>query len=701
MSIAFAYEDFGEYAEAFRGNAKKLDAAFAEGAEPPPRVNVAEWAEQHRVFPDDHQYPGAWRNDTAPELVEIMEAMTPSDPCEEVSLIKAGQTGGSAAVENLVGAISDYWPAPSMYVNGTIKASEDWAKEKFWPMVRASKRLDPDRKPPGTIVDLAEEQGSTSDRIKFRRGGYLLLSGANSAASLRQHTIRFAIEDDLDQFPDDCEKQGSPEAMVDTRLKGYRRLGLSKRIKVSTPLIKGASKIERAYLASDRRRYYLVCPGCGERFDPVWDDIKWPDGKPEEAYLVTPCCHSVIEHWQKQGMKTRDGWCPTIAYEGLGKAPRHMTEEEFQARRARGTHSRRKGYHLTGIISSFDTWASMAASFLAAQGDTNALMAWTNLTLGDVFEMSGSVPDFEKLKALREQGWGATQMPYGPVVFTIGADVQGDGIYYERCGFSEHDESWSIEHEFIVGATDVAHEGAWKEFDKVCKRPFVMPGGRKFPADQICVDAGYNTQAVEAFCKGHANRLAVFGRDGWTRPVIGRGENLRYVVQGKRAGQASKRSDDKAYVVGTYGIKATFYGFLRATLKAAKEEIESGREVFARGRCHFGADAKDEYFEHITSEAVVTKTKNGMTRRVWDVLKGRQNHWLDCRVYNYAAAAKLLLGTLDADAWAAIRAERMCAPEPAQSDMFAGIAPAAPTEDRHDPERSTAQPWTDHDLGED
>ena len=286
MTIAFAYEDFGAYAEAFKENAKRLDVEFAEGAKPPPRVNVAEWAEQHRIFPDDHQYPGPWKHDRAPELVEIMEAMTPSDPCEEISVMKAGQTGGSAAVENFIAAVSDYWPAPSMYVNGTIKASEDWAKEKFWPMARASKRLDPDRG--GTIVDLSEDQGSTSDRIKFRRGGYLLLSGANSAASLRQHTIRFAIEDDLDQFPDDCEKQGSPEAMVTTRLKGYRRLGISKRIKISTPLLKGASKIERAYQASDRRRYYLVCPGCGERFDPLWEDIKWDEGKPETAYLVTP-----------------------------------------------------------------------------------------------------------------------------------------------------------------------------------------------------------------------------------------------------------------------------------------------------------------------------------------------------------------------------------------------------------------------------
>jgi phage terminase large subunit GpA-like protein len=63
-----------------------------------------------------------------------------------------------------------------------------------------------------------------------------------------------------------------------------------------------------------------------------------------------------------------------------------------------------------------------------------------------------------------------------------------------------------------------------------------------------------------------------------------------------------------------------------------------------------------------TAEAVVAKIVNGYPKRVWQPMPGRENHYLDCRVYNMAAAEKLLLDTLtDAD-WARCAAER-CAPK--------------------------------------
>jgi hypothetical protein len=59
-------------------------------------------------------------------------------------------------------------------------------------------------------------------------------------------------------------------------------------------------------------------------------------------------------------------------------------------------------------------------------------------------------------------------------------------------------------------------------------------------------------------------------------------------------------------------------------------------------------------------------------------LPGRENHYLDCRVYNMAAAEKLLLDTLhDAD-WARLRAERCAPKDPDQGDLLAGgVKPTA------------------------
>jgi phage terminase large subunit GpA-like protein len=680
--MPFDCDRFGAPASAaLNANTAKLDRSFASGLRPPPQMNVSTWAERFRRFSDDDPIPGPWRHSTAPELVEIMDALSPHDPCEEVPIIKCAQSGGSASAENWIGFISDLAPGPMLFVQATLQAALAWAAEKFWPMVENTPRLNPERG--GTIRALGtpDGDGSTKGKIRFSRSnGFVLLAGASSAASLRQRTVRYAVEDDLDQFPDDLDGQGSPEVMVDQRLKVWRRQGLSKRLKISTPTIKGTSKIGRAYNGSDRRRYHLKCPACGSRFVPEWGDIVWPSGKPEEAHLIPPCCgFDRIEHWQKASMKLPDGW---LSDEIDGeKLPRQMSEAEFQAARARMPASTKRGFHLTGIISAFQTWADMAVSFLSAQGDLNKLKGWTNLIHGFEFELRGGTPDYEKLRDLREQGWGARQpepMPHGPMVTTIGVDVQGDGLYLEKVGWAENAETWVMDARFLPGPTDVKGEGAWRDLDVYCRRRIVYPGGREFPVDQICVDAGYNTEAAEAFCRSHPNRLAVFGRAGWNRPILGRGENLRYEQQGKRAGQASKRAEDKAFIVGTFGVKLSWYGWLRSTLKAAAEEMIGGVPTAPRGRTHFSQDLPDEYFEQVTAETIITETVGGEPRRVWKPLAGRPNHWLDCHVYNVAAHEKLLLDTLtDAD-WARLRIERLSSKDPGQPGLFDAPMKAAP-----------------------
>ncbi|MHA3791462.1 terminase gpA endonuclease subunit [Sphingomonas sp. YL-JM2C] len=677
--MSYHYRHFdADTAAILRRNARSLDRSTAEGLRPPPRMDLSAWAPRYRRFPDDAPLPGAWKNQTAPELVEIMDAMAPHDPCEEADLIKCAQSGGTAVVENWIGFISDLAPGPMLFVQATIKAAIDWAAEKFWPMVEATPRLNPDRG--GTIRAQAQAdgKGSTTNKIKFARSnGYVLLAGASSAAGLRQRTVRYAVEDDLDQFPDDLDGQGSPEAMVDQRLKVYRSRGLSKRIKISTPTIKGASKIDAAYQASDRRRYYLKCPACEARFVPEWEDIRWPDGQPDQAYLHTPCCEQTILHWQKAGMKLPDGWLSMVIDDQ--PMPRAMDEESFQAWRARMPQSRRRGFHLTGLITSFQTWADMAVDWVAAQGDANKLKAWFNLVLGYVFELKGGQPDYEKLKALREQHWGRDQMPVGPIVATVGGDVQADGIYAETAGWADHGESWCLDARFLPGATDVPGEGAWAELEQYCRRKLRFPGGREIAIDQICVDAGYHTAAAQAFCARAPNRLPVFGRAGWTLPVLGRGEQLRYERQGGKSGKASKRAEDKAYIVGTFGVKLSWYGYLRSTIKAAATETGEGLDEAPYGRCHFGRDTPDEWFEHVTSEAIVSKVVNGYPRREWQPMPGRANHWLDCRVYNIAAAEKLMLDTLGEGDWARLRAERCSPVDERQGDLLDGpiAAPAA------------------------
>lgn len=682
--MGYDYARFGpEAAERMKGNRRRIDKALAAALRPPPRMNVSEWAARYRRFPEDDAFPGPWRHETAPELVEIMDALSPHDPCEEVSLIKCAQSGGSASAENWIGYIADLRPGPVLFVQATLNAAWSWAAEKFWPMVEATPRLNPDRGAAIKAQGLPDGDGSTKHKIRFARStGYVLLAGANSAAGLRQRTVRYAIEDDLDQWPDDLDNQGSPEEMVSQRLKVWRRRGLSKRIKISTPTIKGASKIEAAHNGSDRRRFHLKCPGCGSRFVPEWADIRWPDGKPEEAHLAAPCCGSIVEHWQKAGMKLADGWLseaipgsPPGA--GCDRPPRHMDEAAFQAWRARMPASRKRGFHLGGIVSTFQTWADMATGFVAAQGDVNKLKTWTNLVFGWVYELNRDVPDHDRLKELKEEGWGVGRMPVGPVATTLGADVQADGIYAEMVGHGPNGENWQLHATFFTGATDVKGEGAWAALDAYSRRGVVFPGGRVFPVDQECVDANYNTEAVVAYCARRPNRLPVFGRDGWTRPILGRGEALRYGRRGKRAGQGSKHLQERAWIVGTFSAKASWYGYLRGTIAHDKAVREGAGTAKPYGLAHFSQDTPEDWFEQATAEAIVAKMVNGYPKRIWQPMPGRANHYLDCRIYNMAAAEQLKLDTLSDADWARLRTERYAPKDERQGDLLAPAAPAA------------------------
>jgi phage terminase large subunit GpA-like protein len=101
-------------------------------------------------------------------------------------------------------------------------------------------------------------------------------------------------------------------------------------------------------------------PACGDRFVPEWADVRWPDGKPEDAHLVRRAAARQVEHWQKAAMKLADGWLSKKST--ARKPPRVLTEEAFQEWRAKMPASRKRGFHLTGIISSFQTWADMATS---------------------------------------------------------------------------------------------------------------------------------------------------------------------------------------------------------------------------------------------------------------------------------------------------------------------------------------------------
>ena len=144
---------------------------------PPERLTVSQWAEKKRTLTGGAM-PGPWRNSVTPYLVEIMDAFS-DDVIEEIIFVKPTQVGGTTAMENMIGALVDQEPAPTMVVYPSDDLAETTAETRLVPMFKAC----PD------IAGKFRETESKKLQLKFR-DMFLYLTGANSPADLSSKPIR-------------------------------------------------------------------------------------------------------------------------------------------------------------------------------------------------------------------------------------------------------------------------------------------------------------------------------------------------------------------------------------------------------------------------------------------------------------------------------------------------------------------------------
>jgi phage terminase large subunit GpA-like protein len=394
-----------------RLNSRVVYRGAAQGLRPDPQEHVSVWAERHRVVPDMGAKPGPWRNSVAPYLVEPMDALSPDDPCEQVVIIKPAQSGGSAIAENWLGFIMHRTPGPAMYIGPTVSAAKDWYEEKLGPTVEATPVLAPARG--GVVMPRKSRsgEGSKANRTRFK-GGFLLLAGANSAATLRQHSIRFMVRDDRSGWTDNADGEGDPKELSDKRLKTYRVFGLAKVLDVSSPKFKGAD-IDADYERSDKRRYYLACKQCGALTDFDWEDVQKNAAPPYRSHLVCPVCKAEHFEGDKAGMLTPESgacWIPTAPDADGSMPPKTIPAAERGIWKSRETGRFIKGYAITGVINTFERWDNLAASDAAAGDDPEKRQPFENGDLGRAYEPKGEGPAWETIAARKEGGLAARDL---------------------------------------------------------------------------------------------------------------------------------------------------------------------------------------------------------------------------------------------------------------------------------------------------
>lgn len=554
---------------------------LARTVRPRPVTMVSDWADKYRILSSKASgEPGQWRTSRTPYLREIMDCLSTSSPVQRVVMQFGAQIGKTEAAMNWIGYVMHHAPAPMLVVVPTLEVRKRWVRQRLDPMLSESPVI-------RSLLDGRRQRDSgNSEDLKDFPGGMLVVGGANSPASLASMPIRYVVCDEVDRFPWEVGQEGDPLGLIDERTKSFPR---RKILLVSTPTVKGLSRIEGEYERSDMRQYHVPCPHCGQYQVLRW---KHPDGRYGLTYLkgtdrvVYACAHPDCGAYIDEHHKT------------------HMLEHgKWMAR-----HPERpvRGYQLSGLYSPLGlgfTWAELWAKWQHIHGDTAALKRFVNTTLAETWEEQSEGIEDIALIARRE-----VYPDVLPVLArTAWVDVQGNRLEMSVVDWGEGEECWLHDHIIIPG--DTAQQDVWDTLaDEV--------DGANI--DALGVDSGYNATQVHAFVAGKRWAYATKGIDGMQRPIV-----QDAVTRAQRL-RKQKRSQVSVEPVGVDNAKALLFARLK--------QDKSGP-----GTIHFPQKPAfdDEYFAQLTAEKLVTKYKGTRPVQQW-VQTRKRNETLDCLVGNLA-----------------------------------------------------------------
>jgi phage terminase large subunit GpA-like protein len=615
---------------AFDGGTGLL-AAWRRGLRPDQLLTVSEWADEHRVLAAKASAePGRYRTARTPYLREIMDRLSPGDPAQRVTFMKGAQVGATETGNNWIGFVIHHAPGPMLAVLPTVELAKRNSRGRIDPLIEESPALRELVKPAR-----ARDAGNTMLSKDFP-GGVLVLTGANSAVGLRSMPARYLFLDEVDGFPQSADEEGDPVALAVARTAtfAHRR----KILMISTPTVRGVSRIEREFETSDQRRYFVPCPHCDHMQWLEFERLRWDKGRPETAAYHCEGCERPIEEHHKTRMLERGEWRPTA----VSSDPRHL------------------GYHISALYSpvGWESWVQIARKKEAAAGSMEAQRAFANTVLGITWTESGDAPEWQRLQD-RRGSYGDADIPSRGLFLTAGVDVQADRLEVDVWAWGRDLESWLVDHRVIEGGPK--RPESWDELTTVLGATWTHESGAVMQIAKLAIDTGYESAAVYAWSRrqGFAQVAPVKGVEGFNRSAPVSGPTfVDATIGGKRL-----RRGARLWTVAVSTFKQETYRFLKLE-RPSDEDLAAGTR-WPPGYVHLPDWADTEWMKQLVSEQLVTiRNRRGVGRLEWQKLRER-NEALDLRVYARAAAWILGADRWNEDTWRSLEAQAgVASPEP-------------------------------------
>lgn len=561
----------------------------ASGFKPDPRLTVTEWAERFRMLTTESSAEaGIYRVKRTPYLKEIMDVLSPTDPTQQVKVIKGTQLGFSQAGINVALTYLDYYPCPILYLMPTETLCKTTSKRIITPSIRACEHL------AGKVVGGKSKDDIGEVFTKQVAGGSFQFGWSQSSASFRSFSARVVILDDVDGYGQFGE--GNVLSLGKARADAFP----NKKIYInSTPTTKGSSNIETEFEDSDQREYFMPCPECNELMVFKWDYIHYEKNSkgqiiPDSVVSACPNCGSYIPEYKKTDMMTKGKWIP---------------QNEGHPH---------KGYKLPAFYSPLGwlSWYDIAKEHQTAvlelkEGNTELMKVWKNTRCAEPFAETLKGVEIRSASE-RVEDYGC-EVPDEVVILTAGFDTQDDRYEIEVLGHGKGGETWSIDYKVIAGDPQFKETQLMLDDYLIGKR-FTRKDGRIMKISGSAGDTGgHRTKAMYDYCEQRIpdNIFGIKGGNTWNAPVTNK---------------TIDDIDDEDFTLITLNVNIIKDDFL------AKLKVKSAGNNF----CHFPNKPvyNDKYFKMLTAEK-----KNEKTNK-YEKIRAR-NEALDCRIYAMGALAIL------------------------------------------------------------
>lgn len=484
-------------------------------------MTVSRYAEENRYLPSSvTPMAGYYSFGVTPYIKEIADCMSLSSPVRIVAIQKGVQVGMTVGLlENtILYCIGHVKTAPVMALTADSEIAKLRIDQYVMPMLEHSGMSNLIQSNEGEKG--SRKTGKTKDKISFQGGGMLLPFGANNAAKLRSFSIQFLLIDEPDGFKTNLGKDGDPVKLAFDRTAAYAQ---SRKIcLLSTPTIKGQSKIEDHYLLGDQRKFMVPCKHCDFPQELEWDKVDQVTGEVygltfnhddgvldvDSVRYICKNCGGEHKNADKQRMLKLGKWKPTAT----PKEPN------------------RRSYHISGLYSpvGFKSWEDVVIEWFDCWDvvrnqakSVEKLQVFMNNNLGKTFRKEN-----DKLKLTTMFGHRRTEYRFGEIpnhlaerscdseimLLTCAVDVHKGNLAVAVFGWTRQHRAFLIDYWRLEGDCESLDSDPWMKLkDIIYNKVYIADDGKKYRIQLTLIDSGYMQHNVLEFCYNTDGTIPIKG----------------------------------------------------------------------------------------------------------------------------------------------------------------------------------------------